>query len=288
VVAALHDGVGGAAVLAKLAARATLVAFVALVALRTGEVLVVIDISIIRADAVLAMFPATVALVAVLAKLRLVEAVTAIHTKMLFPVVAFGTKVVVAVIVCLTIFAHEAVLALLVVGTLHAVGAEMLIVFAGEDAIAVRTAFVLAVLQTALLADAAFVALLYLCAFSTSSALRANPVVVLAAVDAVLATAIAPVHLFIAEAEFALETMPQVVYSTILAHTAVLADVAFASIANAAMLAATRAVRHTVIADGMFYAGRAFGQRVLVAGDNHARAAHLALQVTATFAMVHA
>ena len=146
----------------------------------------------------------------------------------------------------------------------------MLIVFTGEDAIAVRTAFVLAVLQTALLADAAFIALLYLCAFSTSSALRANPVVVLAAVNAVLATAIAPVHLFIAEAELALETMPQIVYGTILAHAAFVADVAFASIAHAAMLAATRAVRHAVIADGMFYAGRAFGQRVLVAGDNQA------------------
>ena len=238
--------------------------------MRTGEVLVVIDISIIRADAVLAMFPAPLALVAVFAKLGLVEAVAAVITNMCFPVVAFGTKAVLAVIILLAVLAKKAVLALLVIGTPHAVGAEMLFVFAGEDAIAMRAAFVLAVLKATFLAEAAIVAHLYAFPFDAAFALRANPVVVLAAVDAVLATAVAKVHLSLAEAEVALKAMLQVAYGTILAHAAFVADVAFASIAHAAMLAATRAVRHAVIADGMFYAGRAFGQRVLVAGDNHA------------------
>jgi hypothetical protein len=190
VLAALHDGVGSAAVRAEFAVRAALVAFVALVALRASEVLVVVfGKEIIGADVVRAVFVAILALVAVLAKFRLVEAVAAVHTKMLFPVVAFGTEAVLAVIVLLTFFAEQAVLTLHVVWTLHAIGAEMVIEVGREDAVAMRAVFVLAVLLAALLAEAAFVALLNARAFRTSFALRAKPVVFLAAVGAVVAIA---------------------------------------------------------------------------------------------------
>ena len=128
VVAALDDGVGSAAVLAEFAGRTTVVAVVALTALRTGEVLVVVGRSILRTDAMLAMLPAALALVAVLAKFGLVEALATIHTKMLFPIVAIGTKAVLTVIILLTVFTQEAVLALLVIGALHAVGAEMVFI----------------------------------------------------------------------------------------------------------------------------------------------------------------
>ena len=128
VVAALDDGIGATAVLAEFAGRTAVVTVVALTALRTGEVLVVVGRSILRTDAMLAMLPAALTLVAVLAKFGLVEALAAIHTKMLFPFVAIGTKAVLTVIILLTVFTQEAVLALLIIGALHAVGAEMVLV----------------------------------------------------------------------------------------------------------------------------------------------------------------
>ena len=128
VVAALDDGIGATAVLAEFAGRTAVVAVIALTALRTGEVLIVVGRSILRTDTMLAMLPAALALVAVLAKLGLVEALATVHTKMLFPIVAIGTKAVLTVIILLTVLTQEAVLALLVIGALHAVGAEMVFI----------------------------------------------------------------------------------------------------------------------------------------------------------------
>ena len=191
VVAAYRRRVVGAAVEAELADVATLFTFVAVAALVADEVAAEVVVAL-RADVVLAMFAAILAEAAVFAELALVEAFAAIRTDVVVPVGTVGTELVLAVIVCLTIETQAAVLAFFILRACSALGAEMVFVVGGSDAVAMFAALRLAVAVAAFFAKFTIRAKVEAGSFCALAALRTLPVVLFAAMYAMLAAKLTP------------------------------------------------------------------------------------------------
>lgn len=145
-----------------------------------------------------------------------------------------------------------------------------------------RTAFVLSVLHTAFLAEAALVALLYACPFSTSSALFAKPIVVLTTIYAMIAAARALLVL-IPQAKALVTFRAMLLFFVArLAQAAVGADVVIARVTLTAML---RAFKYTKTTDGMFQTSRTFGPGSFFSCNYQTITTQFALQFATTLAM---
>ena len=283
VVAAHRGGVVGAAVEAELADVTAVHGLVAVAALVADEVAV--GIVVRGADIVLAVLAAVLAEAAVFAELALVEAFAAVGTDVVVPVGPVGAELVLAMIVGLTVGAEAAVFALIVLRTRAAFGAEVVFILGRGDAVAMLAAFRLAVAAATFLAELAVGADFDAYALGAPAALRALPVVFVAAVDAVLAAVSTPLHL-VAEAVAAFGAV-LLVGSTALAEAALRADVLVALEALAAVdLVFGCRILHAGRADGVFHAGIAASGIRLFTADDHADAAHVALQFAAVRAVL--
>jgi hypothetical protein len=285
VVAANRRRVVGAAVETELADVATLLAFVAVAALVADEVSAEVVVAL-RADIVVAMFAAVLAQSAVFAKLAFVEAFAAIGADVVVPVRTVGTEFMLAVIVCLAIGAEAAVLAFFILRACSALGAEMVFVVGGSDAVAMFATLRLAVVIAAIFAKLAVGAKFDAGSFGALAALRTFPVVLFAAMYAMLAAKLTPDH-FVAEAGATLGAV-FLVGSTALAESAFVADIFVATETFAAVDEVLgRSIFHARIADSVFHTGIALHCLRLFSVDDHADAAPVALHFAAVRAVSH-
>ena len=140
------------------------------------------------AQVVRAVFLAFFAQMAVFAEVEQFEAFTAVVAEMFFPFcIVARADIMFTVIARSTVFAHTAVFALGIVRTIAAFRAEMFLIVRRKGAVAVCAAFFFAVLQAAFFAETAVRTDLFAVALSAFAALLADPLVILAAHDAVIA-----------------------------------------------------------------------------------------------------
>lgn len=131
------------AVFAQAAVLAEFVLFIAVAAVFADMVIVS---HILGAIAVLAMLPAAFAHMTILAQLIKIKAFAAVIAQMLFLfVIIFRADTMVAVIIFLTVLTQSAIFALHVIGTLSALGADVVFIFGRFYTVAVRAALGFAV-----------------------------------------------------------------------------------------------------------------------------------------------
>lgn len=288
VVATLRRGVRLAAVVAEFAIVAAVETFVAVTTLQADEVVeVILERTILRAIVVLAMVVVgtVLTLATIFAEFVHLEAVAAVGAEMLVPVAALRTDLVFAMVVSLALLAQHAVRTIIIVWALLTVGTNMFCIFARLDAIAVSATRIFTIGTAATLAKAAVVAEFHTFAFHTTATLIAEPTVLLAAVDAMVAAAQAPLYIVVvSEAEVAFRTM-------FLVGVAALAKAAFGAEWFVAIVAfgtvdavLAKVVHQAVTTDFVFHAG-AFCQNGFFTTHNHAVATIFAFYFGAVCAM---
>ena len=253
VVAAHSLGVGLAAALAEAAVIATVRTLVAVAALLADEVVEVVVVGALGAVVMLAMLAAVLTQAAVFAQLILLEAVAAVGAQVLVPLTAIRAEAVLAVVVSLAVLTHAAVFALRIVGALLAVQAEVLFIVARSNAVAVGAVGILAVRCAALFAEAAVVASIHASPFCTFAALFAQPFILFAAVDTVVAAALTIFYLVaVAETEVTLWTVLHI-FVTACAKAAL---IAYFHVARAALITMLGIVIQVQFAKSMLTATR--------------------------------
>ena len=108
---------------------------------------------------------------------------------MVVPFKAVRTQAVFAMVILLTIFTKMAVLAFIVIGTLHTSRTEMFLIFCRHDAIAMRATFFLAVIHATVLTNATIGTTLYAKSLGAITTLLAKPFILFTAVHAMFASA---------------------------------------------------------------------------------------------------
>lgn len=253
VVAAHSLGVGLAAALAEAAVIAAVAALVAVAALLADEVVEVVIVGALGAVVMLAMLAAVLALAAVFAQLILLVAVAAVRAEVFVPLTAVRAEAMFAVVVSLAVLAQTTVFALRIVGALLAVGAEVFFVVTRSYAVAVGAISILAVRCAAFFAETTVVASIHSFTFGTFAALFAEPFILFAAVDTVVAAALTIFYLVaVAETEVTLWTVLRI-FVTACAKAAL---IAYFHVARAALITMLGIVIQVQFAKSMLTATR--------------------------------